>query len=153
VAILLGNITRAGPTTKPAAKPDAAGGGDEQFVISKMRIQQFTPHTYIFAETQTTLQEIGPVVMQIIPKFMETIKDGKVDINGPMVFVYQGVVIDQSKPFNLQVGMLVADGTKDVGDYHVRQLDQFRCATVLYSGAVANIGQAYQQLFTDLFAA
>jgi len=161
MCVLLCGITWAGPTTKPAdkpaappAKPDpAAGAPDEQFIVSKMRIQDFKPRNYLFAETTTTIAQIGPVVMEIIPKLEQAIKDGKVEVKGPAVFVFQGATADVNKPFTLQVGFLVADDTKDVGEFKVRQLDQFHCATVLFSGAVANVTQAYQQLYTDLFAA
>src|SRR5437763_923571 len=85
----------AGPAAKPAAKPDAkadaAAANDDQFIISKMRIQEFKPHAYLFAETQTTIPQIGAVVMEIMPKLEQAIKDGKVEVKGPAVFVYQGM--------------------------------------------------------------
>jgi predicted transcriptional regulator YdeE len=140
----------AGPATQPAQKD--APPADES-VISKMRVQEFKAQTYLFAETQTTLAEIGPVVTDLMAKLHAAVKDGHVNVTGPAIFVYQGATQDMNKPFTLQVGFSVAPETKPVAEFNVRPLDKLKSATVLYSGPVAQVGAAYQQVFTDLFAA
>jgi effector-binding domain-containing protein len=149
LVLLTCGIVLAGPTTKPVNPKDA---GDD-FVVSKMRVQEFNPKTYLYAETQTTLAQIGPVVTDLIGKLKETMKDGKVQPAGPMIFVYQGATHDPNQQFTLQVGFPVAPETKDIGNFKVRQLEKFRAATVLFSGAIANVSSAYQQVFTDLYGA
>jgi len=156
--VLTTGLALAGPTTKPAgaaAAPakDAGAGQDEDFVVSKMRVQEFKPQTYLYFETETTLGQIGQVARTVVEKLHETIKEANVTVNGPTVFVYQGASADPNKPFTLQVGMCVAPGTKEVGDFKVRELSKFKAATVIYSGPVAQIPQAYQQLYGDLFQA
>jgi effector-binding domain-containing protein len=54
------------------------------------------------------------------------------------------------KPFELQIGFPVADGAKPEGEIKVRTLEDYRCATVLYSGSMRDIAQAYQRIFTQL---
>jgi effector-binding domain-containing protein len=157
VILLMSGVAVAGPTTKPAGDTKPAAGKEpaagEDFIVSKMRVQEFKPLTFFYAETQTTISQIGPVVTDLIDKLKNTVKEGHVEIKGPLIFVYQGASQDPNKQFTLQVGFSVAPETKELGEFKVRQLDKFRAATVIFSGPVMQVGGAYQQLFTDLFAA
>ena len=138
----------------PAATAQAAQAPAEQEpIITKMRVQDYKAEHFFYSETETTINDIGGVVQETLPKLFAAIKENGIDITGPMVFVYHGATQDRDKPFKLQIGFLVGPNAKDAGDFKVRELEAFHCASVIYSGPVTQIAMAYQQLFTELFGA
>ena len=134
----------AGPATEPAT-PDS--------ITSEMHVQEFPACTYLYASQETTIAQMGPVIAEIMTRLGEAIQEGQVRVVGAPIFVYKGATGDMNKPFQLDIGFPVAEGTQGNDDLKVRTLDKYRCATVIYSGPVAQIGQAYQKVFTDLMEA
>ncbi|MGF7473518.1 hypothetical protein WFJ45_22205, partial [Salmonella enterica subsp. enterica serovar Minnesota] len=67
------------------------------------------------------------------------VQQNQVQIVGSPVFVYNGATGEMDKPFELQVGFPVAGDTKPIGEAKVRELEKYRCATVLFSGAMNDI--------------
>jgi len=133
------------PKKAPEAKPE--------FVVGEMRLQRLSGPTLLHADTETTLAKIGAVAGQVIPAILKAADEGHVRITGPLVFVYQGTTGQPDTPFKLTIGLPVAEGTKPVGDFKVRKLADLRCATVLFSGPMAKLGEAYGKLFPALMAA
>ncbi|MGH7176817.1 MAG: hypothetical protein ACREJC_05495 [Tepidisphaeraceae bacterium] len=133
------------------AKPDP--GPRDGFVVSKMRVQEFKGTSYFFTTTQTTIAQMSPVVTKMMQDLGAAVGEHSVHVMGAPVFVYKGATGEMDKPFTLEVGFPVDSATKPVGEFKVRELEPMRCATVLFSGPMAQIGQAYQQVFPELFAA
>jgi effector-binding domain-containing protein len=146
------------PTKEPAAKdpaakdPKAAADADEP-LISRMRVQDYPAKHFAYMSTETTLTQISETVQDLMPKLQQAMKDAGAAPTGPGTFVYQGITQDPNKPFTLEIGFPVAEGTKEAGDMKVRTLEAFHCASVIYSGPISQVTQAYQQAFTDLFTA
>jgi predicted transcriptional regulator YdeE len=145
------------PATQPAKPnepPPGAAADLPEFVISELRVQDFPAVTYLYAQQETTIAELGQVIPAMMEKLAEVVDGGEVKVRGAPIFIYDGATGEMNKPFNFQVGFPVAEGTKvDAGDLQVRQLEPYHCATAIYSGAMANAGQAYQKVFADIFAA
>ena len=145
--------TQPGKPAKPNEPPGAAADLPE-FVISDLRVQDFPAVTYLYTQQETTIAELGQVIPGMLQKLMEAIEAGDAKVIAAPIFIYDGATGEMNKPFKFQVGFPVAEGTKtDVTGLEVRQLEPYHCATAIYSGSMANVGQAYQKLFTDLFAA
>jgi effector-binding domain-containing protein len=138
---------------KPAQPAQPAQQQDQEPVITKMRIQDFPAVHYFYASTETNLTQISATVQETMPKVLTALKENSVAPVGPSIFVYHGVTQDPNKPFTLEIGFPVADTAKDAGDMKVRQLEAFHCASVIYSGPISQVTQAYQQVFTEIFAA
>ncbi|MDB5321228.1 MAG: AraC family transcriptional regulator [Phycisphaerales bacterium] len=62
------------------------------------------------------------------------------------MFIIRGMQEDMSKPFTLEVGWCVSDNTKAAGELKLRKLPEVKCATMLYTGRVANIAKVYEKL-------
>jgi len=137
----------------PAAPAAPAAPGNEEPIVTKMRVQDYKAETYFYIQTETTINQLSAVVPETLPKLFAAIKENSVDISGPMIFVYHGATQDRDKPFQLEIGFAVAPGSKEAGDFKVRELAAFHCASVIYSGPIAQVGLAYQGLFTELFGA
>jgi effector-binding domain-containing protein len=142
--------------TAPAAgdpQPPAQPGADDDFVISRMRIQDFPAVTYFYYPTETTIAQLATVIPPIMEQMGKLIEEQKVKPQAAPVFVHKGATQDHSKPFHMEIGIPAAEGAQGHEEWKVRQLEAFHCATVIFSGPVARIGQAYQELFTQVFAA
>lgn len=126
------------------------GARADDFVVSEMRVQAFPAVTYLYTQHQTTLAEIGDVVRAAMEQMGEAIAEGKVPVAGPPLFIYTGATAEMDKPFDLQIGFPVHEGAAAEGDMKLRDLPAFRCATAVFSGSMAHIGQAYQQLFAQI---
>jgi effector-binding domain-containing protein len=138
------------PAAPPAARPAA---DQSDFVISPMRVQNMRPTSYIYASTETTLNDMAEFIHTTIEAMEQGMRNGSFHPDGPALFNYHGVTQDPTHKFTLEVGFPVAEGTKEFADFKVKPLEQYHCATVLYSGPIMSIGQGYQQLFADLIGA
>ncbi|MBC8107831.1 MAG: GyrI-like domain-containing protein [Anaerolineae bacterium] len=143
----------AAATPAPAPAAAAVAPANDEPIVTKMRVQDYKETPYFYSSTETTLNQIGQVVPETLPKLFAAIKENNVEVTGPMIFVYHGATQDRDKPFKLEIGFTVAPGAKEAGDFKVRDLEPFHCASVIYSGPITQVGVAYQGLFTELFGA
>jgi len=143
-------VLAAEPTTKPAAGAGAAAA-EEPFVVTPMRVQEFPARTYLYLTAETTLNQIGPVAAEMMKRLHETMDDNKIKPAAAPILVYKGLSQDPNKPFEIQVGMPVADDTKEAGEAKVRQLEPFKAATIVYSGPIAHVTEAWTNLFKEMF--
>jgi hypothetical protein len=141
------------PSTKPVANNNNGAAGAPEFVVTDLRVLQSKPRPYLYAEITTSYAEMKPHVEKLMADLHQVMLDANVRPTAPPIFVYRGAAKDMNRPFQLQVGIPVPDGTKDVGDFRVRTLEPMRSATVVFSGPMANIGSAYEQAFQQLFMA
>jgi len=136
---------------KPASKPVAAEGDSS---MGEMRVQTLKGMTYLRIDNQATLMTLAQVIPTTAGKLMETVKAKHVAIAGPMMLVYHGVDGNPAKKFKLEVGIMVNDDAAEPGAGIIKtKAEPFKCATMLYSGPVAKLGLAHQQLYADLFGA
>jgi effector-binding domain-containing protein len=143
----------AGALAAGAEEPKKAPEGPPECVVGEMRIQRLPGPTYFYTEMETTIPKTRKAVGDIMPVLLKTIGENNVHIAGPSIFVAVGATGDPETPFKLSMGFSVAEGTKPAGDFKVKKLADFRCATVLYSGPPAKVGEAYGKLFASLMAA
>jgi effector-binding domain-containing protein len=115
--------------------------------ISEVAVRTLKPQTLLYREVETSLSEMGQTVVPIVEQLDKLVKDKKVVYAGSAIFVYQGATSDPARKFKLQVGFAVADGTAAQGDFKVRRLEPFKCATVLYGGALSSVAQAYEKVY------
>jgi effector-binding domain-containing protein len=136
--------------TQPAGKPDAAVNPDDDFVISGMRVQELKGINYEFVGSTTSLHQLGDSIRQATGKIAPLIKSGDVRPQGPLLIIFHGVNGDPDQQFPFEVGFPVAEETKVVDGLQIKQLDKFRCATVIYSGPMSQIKKAYSAVYNDL---
>lgn len=122
-----------------------------EYLIGEMHVQNLPAMTYIYGEQQTTFATIQEPIGKILTPLLKAADEGKLQ-KGPILFIYTGVQEDISKPFTLQIGTQVADNTKLEG-FKVRKTEAFRCATILYTGALSNMSKVYEKLMPAALAA
>ena len=123
---------------------------DEGFTLSPPRVAKLAPCAYYYTSAQTTYDKGGMVAGQLTGEVKSAMANSRTEPVGGPIFVYKDSGIDPAKPFTLQVGFPVANGTEPVGTFQVGQLDSVRALTALYSGPVSKIGQAYARSFARL---
>ena len=50
----------------------------------------------------------------------------------------------------MQVGMPVKEGATAFGDFKVRKTAEFKCATILLTGSLAHLSEAYERLMGEM---
>ena len=127
----------------------AQNDGQKDVQLSEVATRTLGAQTYLYAETETSFQELAGVVAPILERLEKVEAPKKVNYPGAVIFVYRGATTDMQKKFKLQIGYAVADGTQAPagGEFKVRRLEPFKCATVLYGGPISSVGTAYEKLF------
>jgi effector-binding domain-containing protein len=138
---------------KPAAKADAPPAGDKgAAMIGEPREQTLASRTILFASRETTFDKLLDTINDILPKLMAAVRENKTPVAGSVIFIYHGVNPTDNKPFTLDIGIVVEADAKAAGDFKVKKLEPFRCDTILLSGPVSAIGQAYEKLMPAVMA-
>jgi effector-binding domain-containing protein len=70
-----------------------------------------------------------------------------------MHYYYGAPHQNPEKGFKMETGWFVPEGTEALGDFKVREVPKFKCATMLYVGpANHRIGEAWQKLYDAIRA-
>ena len=124
-----------------------------EFIIGEMHVQTIPAQDYLYGTAETTFEKMGDVINKYIPMLTDGIKSGKITQKNCAMFVYKGVSDDMSKPFTLEVGWCVDDKTKEQGELKLRKTAEYKCATMLYTGPLSNIGKVFEKLIPAIKAA
>jgi effector-binding domain-containing protein len=123
------------------------------FAITPMRVQQLAgAETFVYADGDTMF----PNLKQTIDRLMDIVQPLRNDRNkvaGEYIFVYFNATMEPDKPFKLHVGFPVKPGVAAPAGAKVRKLESIKAATVVYSGDLSHIPEAFGELFTQISAA
>ncbi len=137
---------------KPAAKADAPPADKGAAVIGEPREQTLDSRTILFASRETTFDKLLDTINDVLPKLRAAIRENKTPVAGSVIFIYHGVNPTDNKPFTLDIGVVVDAEAKAAGDFKIRKLEPFKCDTILLSGPVSAISQAYEKLMPAVMA-
>lgn len=122
-------------------------------LLGPVALQTFTEGTFFHLKGRATQAEIPARMRELVPRLMKSLAEAKVGTLGPLQVVYQGITQDPTKPFDLEVGVLVAPGTPSAGEAQVRLLPAFTCATQTFTGSLSQVGKAYAGIYPALLSA
>jgi effector-binding domain-containing protein len=143
-ALILGCFVMVSVAQEKKAAIKEASGGE----AGEIRLRTMAPITYVYVETETTFDKIGDAIGEAMPKITKAAEDGKFRLTAPFVLMYPGGTahVAPEKPFKLQIGMKVDGDATAAGDVKVRTTQEFRAATMIYTGPPSGVGEAYQKL-------
>src|SRR5262249_34921981 len=99
----------------------------------------------------TDFKSMGKPVGETLGSLVKTVAGNKLPLFGPVMHVYEGAPHrTPDKGFKMATGVFVQDGAKGIGDFKVRELPKYKCATLLYVGPGARIGDAWQKLYKSV---
>lgn len=146
LATLLGGVLLCPRDASAQEKDDAPA-------IGELIIQTIPPKHYVFGSLDTDFKSMGEPVGKTLTVLGEGAKEKKLALYGPVLHYYYGAPHrTPDKPFKMETGFFVPEGTEAVGLLKVRELPKFKCASILYVGSATRIGDAWQELYRSLRA-
>jgi effector-binding domain-containing protein len=139
------------PASRPVPQASAGIVGTD-YVVSPVRVQTFPGKSFLCGTEQTTLGGVPETGKRILAALQQAAATQGLQLNGPTIFIYPDLFIDPNTPFALDVGYAVPDNTQAPASLQVKKLEPFRCVTVLYNGPMAQVGQAYASLVSQIEA-
>lgn len=124
------------------------GTADPPFVFGQMRVQTMPGVPFFFVRAETTMDGLGEAIDRLMPLLLAERNQGGVTTAGPVVIRYLGEGMTRS--FVLEAGFPVAEGTQPAGEAQVVTLPPFRCASLLYSGGLDHLSDAYDLLMEGI---
>jgi effector-binding domain-containing protein len=145
------STTFAEPRESGAARGPAAAQPAGEWATTPVRSTTAQAITYLFTQYETTMEQMDRVGPEI-DELLATVRQNQIDVQGQVIFIYEGMQQDPTKPFKLSIGMPVPRGTPAVGKYQVKDLPPFKCAGLIFQGSIADVPNAYQKLFGEVMA-
>jgi predicted transcriptional regulator YdeE len=133
------------PATRPAAD-------DTKPVIGDMRVQTLQGYDYVYISSETTLATLSDTIDKLVPKVEAAMDAGQLRMVGPVIFTYHGANGDRNQKFTLDVGAMVKQGSIKPDGFEVVTVPQKQYATMLYTGSVASLGEAFGKLYGQIMA-
>ena len=133
------------------AEPTANAKADESSV-GEVRNQTFKGFIYFHASTRATFQTIGDKAKTLIPAVEKAIADAHVHPVGPLVFIYHGAS-EANVEFDLDIGFPISEKVTPPAEFKVRDVAEYPCTSVVYSGPMSRISTAYEKLMPAAHAA
>ena len=132
-------------THEPATASDNAFG--------EVRVLTWSPWHYLCVGGEALLTELDPLLDREIAALEAAREASGVRPSGPIVVRYRPAPESGSDVYWMGTGFPVAEGTVAPPGTEVQALPAFRCATLLFSGSLAGIQEAYDRLFRGMEAA
>lgn len=141
--------TPPGPLTKPVLAPLS----QPSFAVSDVTERSLAAEpAYAYVSARTTVRELPRAVAAAMAELAAAEEAGRATFVGPATLVYRGMTGELERPFTLEVGFPVPDGTPPSGRVQVRPLPALRAAAVTFAGPVSAIDKAYDRLLPAVAA-
>jgi effector-binding domain-containing protein len=118
--------------------------------IGETRVQDLKAFRFCSKTFGTTFDGIKKLADVEIPKLIDAMKTKGTASAGPLVFIYTGVQQDMSKPFKLEIGIMIAKDVPVPDGYQARDVPETHSASLLFTGALKYLEDGYQKLFNSL---
>ncbi|HEX9081203.1 MAG TPA: GyrI-like domain-containing protein [Holophagaceae bacterium] len=149
---LLLSLTLAGTAFfRPAvAETPQLGLQGQPYVLGPVFEQTVAGGTYLHLDCETNLAGLGTQIQALVPKLKQALGAARTQPMGPLEVIYHGLDGNPETRFRMEVGFLVPEGTQAAGEARTRVLLPFHCASMTFTGKVADLGQAYGSLYGSL---
>src|SRR5688500_10731465 len=130
LAVVLMCIVQAAVQRAAAQEKDVAGP-----LLGEVSVRDLAPATSAYVSAETTFGKIGAAIEEAMPKLMKAAEAGKVKLGGPFVLRYPEGSAHKppTKPFKLEIGMMVIGESVGEGDVKVRTTEPFKAATLVFT--------------------
>ena len=118
--------------------------------IGEVRVQNFQAYSYAYVSGPTTIAKIQDAIALLMPKLDAAQDSGAIRPLGPVVFTYHNATMDPNTPITLDIGVIIKDTANKPAGIQFAKVGPLHCATLLFCGPIAGIGDAYQKLFTEI---
>ena len=137
--IFAGVISRADDAKSPAPK-------EEKPSVGEVRTQTLNGFTYFYSNTRVKFQDLAEKLGVLIPELKKGVEKSHARVAGPLIFIYHGVTEDPNAEFDLEVGFSIEEKVPVDGIFKVRDVGEYRCMSVLFTGSNDHFSSAYEKL-------
>ena len=123
---------------------EGSGGGVAQ--VADVRVLTLKAIHFMHVSFDTTLQDLHEQLKTRLPEMAKTAHGAKLGTGMPMILILHGADGNPATKIKLDLGFQVPPGTEAKGDWKVDELAEYRCVSLVYSGPIARIGDAYEKL-------
>jgi effector-binding domain-containing protein len=125
---------------------------EPEFLIGQMRLQTVREETFFYVSCQpTAMSALDQELDKLVPILEVAQAQAHVGDGAPVIIRYYKT--GEPGLFTMEVGVPVRSGTLPAGEAQVMTLPPVRCASLIYWGSLAHIGQAYETLMRAIKAA
>lgn len=142
--LMCGSALLAAPAQPAPAKDPSA--------VTDPRSQTLKPFIFCFAKTRTNFTSIEKTLNAVVPELKKSMLAAGAERAGSLVLIYHGASDDMNKEFDLEVGFPIAAKVAPKGNINVRDVAEFPCTSVLFTGAFSQFGDAYGKLIPAAMA-
>ena len=116
--------------------------------IGDIRTQKLRGFTYFYGSVRVTLLTFPFKVAALIPELQKALDSAHARATGPMVLIYHGPMDEDTATAEceIQIGFPVAGNTPAAKDFKVRDVPDYSCMSLIYSGSIGGIMPAYEKL-------
>ena len=122
---------------------------------TEMRQQVLAGTKFVYTKKETSFIEFGELIGPMIEKALTASGEGKMGAPaGTITFVYRGITGgDPTARFTLEVGLPVGNDGKAPEGFEMAELPPFRCASLIMTGPMSGMPEAYGRLMGEIQAA
>jgi hypothetical protein len=106
---------------------------------------------FLYADKQVTLKTISQIAGEEVPKLFAAMKAANIQARGPVVFIYPTMTGDPGAVLDVKMGIAVEKTHAAPEGYQVEEIPPANCQTVLYSGPMTTIREAFHVLIPALY--
>lgn len=117
-----------------------------------MRIRTIQPIQIFCFETETTIQDMLQYVRVKAQELYIDALDNKLEITGPVYWIYKGADGQPDTRFELTIALPVSQVNSEIknSNFKLKTLDTFRCVSQTHEGCWSTLGETYGSIFFDL---
>lgn len=116
--------------------------------LSEKVTQSFTALTFT---TRATLLTLSQHVEHVAQNLYDEAARLKLDITGPIHWVYTGVNGDETNEFQLEIVLPISQPGSPSDQFTYQVFPSFRCVSYIYTGSWSDMGELYDVLFAQLY--
>jgi len=117
--------------------------------VGEMKVRKLEAMRYLHRSMKTSFPTMGQAVEEMMKAFNADTAAGKVPA-GQYIYTYEGV--GEGEQFTLKIGLAVKPGVTAPEGYLLTEEPEYLCATVIYTGPTAGIGNTWGELLNGVQA-
>ncbi|GAB3944927.1 hypothetical protein GCM10028805_13190 [Spirosoma harenae] len=116
-----------------------------------LSIKETEPFTALSFTTRTTLRTLSQYVRNIAEDLYEEANRLKINVSGPIYWVYTGASGDENHEFQLEIALPITQTGEPSNEFSYKTFPSFRCATYTHAGPWSDFKELYSLLFAQFY--
>ena len=143
---LVALVSLSASIVRAADAKDKDKAADDSLSVGETRTQKFKSFAYFHGSIKVSLLTFPFKMAALIPDLQKAMESAHVKPTGPMMLIYRGALDDSTAEYDIELGFPVPEKTAGDKEFKVRQVPAYDCMSVIYSGPLGGIMDAYEKL-------